>query len=145
MQAYLDSNPQRNLASLGDRFLGQLLDDLVALAAILISLIPNLISERLGNITFLFGCGFALFYILFSDGFDGGQSYGKRVMHTAVIDEDSGAPCTLGRSFIRNFFLVVLGFIDWAFIFGEKRQRLGDRAASTLVVKVPPSGVTRIA
>jgi uncharacterized RDD family membrane protein YckC len=26
--------------------------------------------------------------------------------------------------------------IDWVFIFGRKRQRLGDKAANTVVVKV---------
>jgi uncharacterized RDD family membrane protein YckC len=57
-------------------------------------------------------------------------------MGTAVVDAATGRPCTFGKSFLRNFLLVVLGFIDWIFIFGRRRQRLGDMAANTLVVKV---------
>jgi hypothetical protein len=29
-----------------------------------------------------------------------------------------------------------LGWIDWIFIFGQRRQRLGDRAANTIVVDI---------
>ena len=137
-ESYLDSKARRfgNLASLGDRFLGQLLDDLVALAAILVSIIPYAFSESAGTVTYVCGFSFAVFYVLCSDGFKGGQSYGKRIMRIAVVDEATGEPCTLGKSFIRSIFLVTLGFIDWVFVFGPKRQRLGDKAASTLVVKV---------
>jgi uncharacterized RDD family membrane protein YckC len=29
---------------------------------------------------------------------------------------------------------MILGPIDWIFIFGDRRQRLGDKAAGTIVV-----------
>ena len=74
-------------------------------------------------------------YLLFQDGLRNGQSYGKRIAKTKVIDSRSSLPCTFGQSFIRNLLLSILGFIDWIFIFGEKRQRLGDKAAKTLVVR----------
>jgi uncharacterized RDD family membrane protein YckC len=35
---------------------------------------------------------------------------------------------------VRNILLSILGPIDWIFIFGERRQRLGDKAAGTIVV-----------
>lgn len=49
-------------------------------------------------------------------------------------DATTGAPCTYGQSFIRNLLLAVLGPIDWIFIFGERHQRLGDKAAGTIVI-----------
>ncbi len=58
-------------------------------------------------------------------------------MMPAVVDARTGQPCTFGQSFVRNLLLSILGFIDWLFIFGRKRQRLGDMAAPTLVIKSP--------
>jgi len=72
-------------------------------------------------------------YILFADGLKRGQSLGKRVMGLAVIDEQTGVDCSFLKSFVRNF-LMCLGFWDWIFIFGAKHQRLGDKAAGTIVV-----------
>ena len=37
---------------------------------------------------------------------------------------------------MRNFLLALLGIIDWIFIFGDTRQRLGDMAANTIVVRL---------
>jgi uncharacterized RDD family membrane protein YckC len=140
MESYIRCElvPFGNLATLGQRLVGQLLDSLVAFAAIIVGLLPIAISQRLGGITLIFGLVFAFFYILFADGFKGGQSYGKRITKTAVIDATTGTPCTFAKSFVRNLLLSLLGIIDWAFIFGRKRQRLGDKAANTLVVKSCP-------
>jgi uncharacterized RDD family membrane protein YckC len=74
------------------------------------------------------------FYILFADGLPGGQSLGKRLLRTAVIQERTGQPCGWWRSFVRNFMLALLGPLDWVFVFGKRRQRLGDMAAGTIVV-----------
>jgi uncharacterized RDD family membrane protein YckC len=64
-------------------------------------------------------------------------------MGLQVIDVRTGGPCTYGQSFIRNLLLLALGFIDWLFIFGATRQRLGDRAASTIVVVDAPDRAGR--
>jgi uncharacterized RDD family membrane protein YckC len=124
-----------SLASLGDRLGGQILDSIVAIAALGVSAIPYAVSDAIGAVTLDCGVVFALFYILFADGFQDGQSYGKRVMKTAVVDATTGRPCTFGQSFVRSLLLSILGVIDWVFIFGHKMQRLGDKAAGTLVVK----------
>jgi uncharacterized RDD family membrane protein YckC len=139
-ESYLKSTiaPPANLASFGDRLFGQILDSIVAIVAVVVSLVPYTFSETLGQVTFVCGVFFALFYILFADGFRNGQSYGKRIMKTAVIDATTGKPCTFGQSFVRNLLLLILGVIDWVFIFGERRQRLGDKAANTLVIKTVP-------
>ncbi len=130
--------PTGNLASLERRFLGRVLDKLIAVLALLGASLPAIISREVGQVTVVFGILLAGSYFLFADGLQGGQSYGKRIMKTAVVDATTGAPCTFGKSFVRNLLLAVLGIIDWVFVFGTNRQRLGDRAANTLVVKITP-------
>ncbi len=77
---------------------------------------------------------FAMSYTLFSDGLPGGQSLAKRMVGIRVVSAESGAPCTYWQSFVRNVIQALLGPIDWIFIFGERRQRLGDKAAGTIVI-----------
>ncbi len=55
-----------------------------------------------------------------------------------MVDAESGAPCTFGQSLIRNVLLMVLGPLDWLFIFGDRHQRLGDKAAGTIVIDADP-------
>ncbi|MGV3517710.1 hypothetical protein [Luteitalea sp.] len=50
------------------------------------------------------------------------------------MDATSEAPCSSWQSFVRNLSLLILGVIDWAFIFGKRRQRLGDKLAHTVVI-----------
>jgi uncharacterized RDD family membrane protein YckC len=77
---------------------------------------------------------YAMVYVLFSDGLEGGQSLGKRWVGIRVVSAETGAPCTFRQSFVRNILLSLLGPIDWIFIFGERRQRVGDKAAGTIVI-----------
>jgi len=128
----------QNLASLSDRLFGQILDSLVAVAAFAVAFLLYFLSPTLGGLAVVLAVLFAIVYILFADGLEGGQSYGKRIVHTACVDATTGAPCTFWQSFIRNLLLALLGLIDWIFIFGKKRQRLGDKAANTIVVKTSP-------
>lgn len=127
-----------NLASLSDRLFGQILDSLVAIAAFAAAGVLYVLSPTLGGLGLVLAILFGIFYILFADGLEGGQSYGKRIVHTACVDATTGAPCTFWQSFIRNLLLTLLGFIDWIFILGKKKQRLGDKAANTIVVKTAP-------
>jgi uncharacterized RDD family membrane protein YckC len=78
----------------------------------------------------------ALAYLLLADGLPGGQSMGKRILGIAVVDRRTHEPGTYGQSLGRNLLLAVLGIFDWVFIFGHTRQRLGDRAANTIVVRL---------
>ena len=123
-----------NLAGLGKRLVGQCLDGIVAMVlfvvpAVLMAISDTLRSNNIGLILL-----FPLLYILFADGFQDGQSYGKRIVKTAVVDATTGKPCSFGQSFVRNLLLFILSVIDWVFIFGQRRQRLGDKAANTIVV-----------
>lgn len=139
---FRDTN--NDLAELSDRLIAQIIDSLVAIAAIFISFLLSIFflnrSNLISTIIILSGLLLAVFYILFADGFKGGQSYGKRLMNIYVIDAKSKRPCTFIQSFGRNFSLAFLGIIDWIFIFSEKRQRFGDLLANTIVIrKKPPS------
>ena len=119
-------------ASLHMRLFGQILD---AIIAILIAVVTALIFSFLNNVgTIVILILVAYGYLLFSDGFKGGQSFGKMIVKTAVIDSTSGTPCSYGQSFLRNL-LQLLGIFDWIFIFGKKRQRLGEKAAGTYVIR----------
>jgi len=115
---------ENNLASVGSRFVAQIIDTLIALFVCL----PLIFI--IGG----FGIIALILYILFQDGLPGGQSIGKRFLNIAVIDKTNGEVCGFGKSFVRNFLLVIFGIIDSLFIFSESRQRLGDRLANTIVV-----------
>jgi uncharacterized RDD family membrane protein YckC len=122
------------LASRMQRLVGQLVDGLVGAAPIVAGAIISVGSEGLGVVLMIGGIIWSLFYYLLADGLPGGQSFGKRWLGMRVISEQSGAPCTFGQSLVRNFLLALLGPIDWVFIFGERHQRLGDKAAGTIVI-----------
>ena len=123
-------------ALLGDRLVGQFADGLIAFLPLMVAgLIVGMVTGGDPTLPVLsLFVGFALFYLWFADGFAGGQSYGKRMVHTRVVDATTLEPCTFGQSFVRNFLLSVLGPIDWLFIFGPAHRRLGDYAAGTMVI-----------
>lgn len=122
------------LASRSNRLFGQLLDGVVGGAPFILAALLSSVSDTLGIVFIVAGFGWSIFYYFFADGFPGGQSIGKRWLGMQVISANTGAPCTFGQSFIRNLLLAILGPIDWLFIFGEQHQRLGDKAAGTIVV-----------
>ena len=132
------------LASLWERWFGQFLDTVIYCGVIIAGVILTTFAG-LTEVGVVIGIILSLLYLLFQDGLRNGQSYGKRIVKTKVIDSRSGLPCTFGQSFIRNLLLSILGFIDWIFIFGEKRQRLGDKAAKTFVVKFTEQSASELA
>ena len=132
------------LASRSSRLLAQMVDAMVAfipfvglgITAVLFGEIFEVIVGIMAIPALLFCIG----YVFFADAMPGGQSYGKRLLGLAVVDKQSGIPCSVGQSLIRNLLLSILGFFDWIFIFGEGHQRLGDRAAGTIVVEAATVG-----
>ncbi|GAL08346.1 hypothetical protein JCM19237_2900 [Photobacterium aphoticum] len=128
-------SPRRYLASPGRRYVGQMLDAIVAFAIIfaLFAMGEALVLAQHHIDIMALGCG-ALYWI-FADALPRGQSLGKRVLSMAVIDKDTGAYCSLWQSFLRNILTPIIGVIDAIFILGRKRQRLGDLAANTIVIK----------
>lgn len=93
----------------------------------------------------LLGFCASVFYGFFLEGYWDGYTVGKKLLGIKVVKED-GSPCTYGSALLRNLleiidglFYYVVGFIFMAS--GDKRQRLGDRAAGTVVVKEQPQDV----
>ena len=122
------------LASRWTRFLGQMIDGSFAA-------LPAFVAAYIGASTpvaavplIVIGGLWSFFYLFLADGLHEGQSFAMQWLGVRVVDQRTGAPCTFGQSFVRNIF-TVLGPIDWIFIFGEAHQRLGDRAAGTIVVE----------
>lgn len=114
------------LASRDKRFLAQVIDTLIALA-----FLPLLYLGYWGQIA---GLSLFVFYLWFADGLLGGRSIGKFVLHMRVVRAKDGTPCGYFGSLLRNITLTLLGPIDWLLILGNKKQRLGDLIAGTVVL-----------
>jgi uncharacterized RDD family membrane protein YckC len=125
------------LAPRNTRLVGQAVDVVVAAVPMiaLVTIDPAGIGGEVPGVAMLAVALSGTYYFL-CDALLGGQSLGKRWLDMAVVDAETGEPCTLWQSFVRNLLLALLGPIDWLFIFGERRQRLGDKAAGTIVVDV---------
>ena len=123
-----------DVASRMQRIAAQFLDGLVAGAPAIVAFVIMRFFPTVGVGVLLVAGLFGALYTLFADGLEGGQSIGKRVLGLRVVSMETGAPCTFGQSFVRNLLLMILGPIDWVFILGERHQRLGDKAARTIVV-----------
>jgi len=98
----------------------------------------------LGATYHFWGIFLSMIYIVFRDGLFSGQSVGKKVMGIRVIQTD-GRPISFVDSSFRNVlflvpYLLPLGLvIETAAMFRTpERQRLGDRIASTRVVRKEP-------
>ena len=124
------------LASPGRRYFGQFIDFIITWIIFLavLSALNTLGSPR--DQTDVISTVVALIYLFLSDALPRGQSLGKLVLVISVIDRRSGHYCTLWQSFIRNVLTPLIGIIDALFILSKSRQRLGDMAAHTIVVKV---------
>ena len=123
-----------NLASNGHRLAAHFIDFWIPVLAMLAInfwayvILPKTITHIIADISLLL-----LFaYIFFKDGFSG-QSIGKKMLKIRVIEDESGLPCSLPRSLLRNTTLC-LGLFDWISIFGKKQKRIGDYFAETSVV-----------
>ena len=88
------------------------------------------------GLTFLLWVGYFTYFESTS-----GQTIGKRALGLRVVTLTTGRPPDLGRSLLRNVLRIVdwlpafylLGFVVAAI--SDRRQRLGDLLAETLVVK----------
>lgn len=132
-QLKIESDSLVPLASIGSRFIAQMLDGIIAL---LVLLIPFAILGGSSNTGVNIGIIAYIAYLLFQDGLPNGQSIGKRILGITVVNKTSGKACGLGASFIRNSILALLGIIDLLFLGSRYRQRLGDMAANTIVINV---------
>jgi uncharacterized RDD family membrane protein YckC len=77
-------------------------------------------------------------YFVYFEGTTG-QTIGKKIVNIKVVKED-GKPMTYIDAFIRTLLRLIDGQLAYLLgliiiLVSEKRQRLGDMAAKTLVVK----------
>ena len=85
----------------------------------------------------LFSAALWIFGLLFMDGFRKGQGIGKKLLSLQVLRLKDGKPCTFKDAFVRRF-TGIFQPMDFLLTLGEKRQRLGDKFAETVVVKYEP-------
>ena len=75
--------------------------------------------------------------LFFIDGFSNGQGPGKKLLSLQVLRLKDGKPCTVKDSFIRRLTSIFQP-LDSFWTFGKQRQRMGDKLAETVVVKLIP-------
>ena len=75
--------------------------------------------------------------LLFIDGFRKGQGIGKKLLSLQVLRLKDGKPCSFKDAFIRRL-AGIFQPLDFLWTLGEKRQRMGDKFAETVVVKFEP-------
>ncbi len=71
-----------------------------------------------------------------------GGTLGKRVLGLRVLMLEAGAPLDWRASIVRNLLRIVDGFIFYlvaviAVAMSDKKQRIGDRVAGTVVIRAP--------
>ena len=76
-----------------------------------------------------------IFGLFFMDGVKKGGGFGKNLLSLQIVRLKDGKPASLGDAFIRRFS-GILQPIDWLFALGGDKQRMGDKIASTVVVKL---------
>ena len=143
-------DPSPKLAKLGDRFLAAILDTLIVVSPMFF--VGMLLGERYVTLTprgyevvggpavlaILFGVAIWFSYFWAAEGLFG-TTVGKFLIAIRVQD-DKGRELSVGQSYIRTLlrFIDGIGFYFVSLLIAvasEKRQRLGDMAAKTLVVE----------
>ncbi len=136
-------------ATVADRVLARVIDNiLLIIYLIVVSVTISWIERTLFNLSttdsitvILIVATYlpVLFYTFICEAFFNGQTVGKRVMKTRVVNVDGSQP-GLGQLFLRWLLLIVdegMGLIGIIFImFNRNGQRLGDMAAGTFVVRL---------
>ncbi|MDR2927692.1 MAG: RDD family protein [Cytophagaceae bacterium] len=136
---------QYRVASVGDRLLASILDNLIrfiAIFSIFLILMTAIGTDAVSAqpLFFLLLTPFIFYHFLFETLFNG-QSPGKMILRIKVVKAD-GSQLTLGSCFIRWIFRlldigITSGMLAVIFIIiNGKGQRLGDILASTTVLKL---------
>lgn len=147
MTGYSKSPSRENTDVVGLRIGAQIVDTIVILFLLYIPVVlvggfGGLILENggaLSSIGLLVGVSVSFIYWFLIEGFWDGYTVGKRIFGIKVVEED-GSECSLSSALVRN----LLEFIDGMFYYivgliaiaiSDKRQRIGDRIAGTVVVR----------
>ncbi len=137
------------VAGLGERVAARLIDGaaffVVAIVFMIFLSVTGLLDSNeiaIAIMAIIYGTGF-VFYDLLCEILWNGQSLGKRLLKIKVISLDGGQP-SIGQYFMRWLFRIV-DFTLTASMGGliavavtEKKQRIGDIAAGTTLIKTVP-------
>ena len=132
------------LAPLWSRALAFAVDRRVVMVAILAAAVPTFYArEALGGawqvaafVLFFLVMALSVTYAYARDGVCG-QSLGRLLLGIQVVDIHTGRPIGPGGSFKRELVLHLLLPLELVLLLADpRRQRLGDRRARTLVVKI---------
>ncbi len=132
------------LAPLWTRLLAFTVDRLVVAVVVLAAAVPTFYArEALGTawvvasfVVFFVVLAMGLFYAYARDA-AAGQSMGRLLLGIQVVYVDTGKPIGPGASFKRELLLHLLLPVELLLLLADqRRQRLGDRWARTLVVKI---------
>lgn len=133
------------LASVGDRIIGHIIDGFIKLSYGLI------VGLTLSSIFNGFQWWISLFYLpvvfynLLCDVFLNGQTFGKMIMKMRVVKADGGE-LNFGACFIRWIFRIVDFHLSYGLgalltvVINGKGKRIGDLAAGTVVLKIDAKG-----
>lgn len=126
-----ERHQQERMASQGARLLAFAID--FGLATLAFGALMALLKPVMDATAEPFASGIWWAYMMLRDAVPGGSA-GKRLMKMRVVRIPGERRMTLGASFFRNlthFFFM----IDALFILGERRMRLGDMLAGTIVLR----------
>lgn len=129
-------------ASIGDRILARLADyAIIVVYCIGIGEIISILDlgDTRGEVLFIMAVYLpAVFYTLLWETFNNGQTPGKRIRKIKVVNTDGTTP-TIGSFFMRWLLYgvdIFCGIGVLAVLMNRNRQRLGDLAAGTMVIKL---------
>ncbi len=87
----------------------------------------------------------ALGFMIYNTGYLGGttgQSFGRRIAHTRLIDANTGQVIGFGKSVLRwlaHLIDSIICYVGWLFpLWDQKRQTLADKICNTVVVVDDP-------
>jgi uncharacterized RDD family membrane protein YckC len=131
---------------IGPRFVAQLIDAIILWVVFFIlgfAMAGTFTFDFYGTAALPFLGIWAIISVLYFAVLEGttGATVGKKIAKIKVVQED-GKPCGMGPSLIRNI-LRIIDALPFLYIIGlifmsrsDKKQRLGDKIAKTVVVKI---------
>lgn len=156
MSGFEGRRPERaDTDVVGERVLAQLIDTVIGVGLVLgtavgLSIVLEAVVDAIGSETLALWLGiltlaiafsaFVLYFVLLEGLWDG-YTVGKRIAGIKVVGED-GSSCSLRASIVRNVLRPIDGFLYYAVGYlamatSDRRQRIGDRIAGTVVVSEP--------
>jgi uncharacterized RDD family membrane protein YckC len=130
---------------IGPRLVAQIVDTVVLSVLFLLvgfALSGSFTFEYQGEAAYPFLSAYGLIVLLYFAILEGtmGATLGKKLVKIKVVRED-GSTCGIGPAFVRTLLRIIDG-LPFLYIIGmvliarsDKKQRLGDRLAKTVVIK----------